>query len=852
MAMITCTECGKNFSDRAAACPNCGCPIEFIKADLEKKEAEEKDKIVAKYDILGTVFEVNEKLDRYIRMISSITNYREQFLEDASMCYYNLKSIDGVIEEFPEFLSNILDAMIDTAVEMLKAYGIYEFDKGRFYSKYHSIFDTTQIMEPVVTRYLQILDCKDEIVKYHNLVKQSRNNSWTGGGFGVKGALKGYFKAQMLNVGVSFIHAIPDAQRRANDLGKIEKAKTDLYKDESTRRSIVGALQRVYDAAMAAVFNELTQVRLVADILYDEPKAAAIINNLIQSVNEGNCDKEFARDMCLQAFKENPLYYPTLEIAIQLNLPWFYSLKNEDGLKSFNDYIVDYGFLEIYESREQERLRKKYGKELDEITTLLSVSITSNAALKKVLEKCRTLVDNDLEIDDLIEEAVMDRLKFPVSSRDAEVILALLKDADGYYWCDIELADSIEESIKEVEKDETDVEKVAEIVEDTCLKLSNKKQPKEIIFGNTKDIKTIEHYKAYVESADVPADATIYMMYATWNYTDKCPRKVVMVTDVGLYAHFGDNWEVITKTWKDFAEDKLFKISDGIRTGHDTLEVFYDNDKIFPILSEIRKNLRDYFNMDVLPDVDRDGGLSEEEKGKVRAVCEEYSRKFHAPIHRFGNKKNIQNEMSYYRIAEGLDLPEQIEIYYVYSCSDTDYMKRGLAVADKGLFWKSSADPKRYLAWNEFLDKIISLDGKDSLYIGDEKFYAPSQAGFIVSLLADIQSILGKQNKTESLQAEPENIREKEAYSGADIKAAEELFEGVKTQVRDYSKQMNEGVVKAKSMFSPFLKNARKSFGSFLSGVQNNMETAQEKCPKCGAVISQKGSFCTNCGEKIR
>lgn len=28
MALITCAECGKEFSDKALACPNCGCPIQ--------------------------------------------------------------------------------------------------------------------------------------------------------------------------------------------------------------------------------------------------------------------------------------------------------------------------------------------------------------------------------------------------------------------------------------------------------------------------------------------------------------------------------------------------------------------------------------------------------------------------------------------------------------------------------------------------------------------------------------------------------------------------------------------------------------------------------------------------------
>lgn len=33
MALITCPECGKEFSDKASACPNCGCPITYIKKE---------------------------------------------------------------------------------------------------------------------------------------------------------------------------------------------------------------------------------------------------------------------------------------------------------------------------------------------------------------------------------------------------------------------------------------------------------------------------------------------------------------------------------------------------------------------------------------------------------------------------------------------------------------------------------------------------------------------------------------------------------------------------------------------------------------------------------------------------
>lgn len=42
MALIKCTECGKEFSDKAASCPNCGCPTEVIIEEIQKQEIQAK------------------------------------------------------------------------------------------------------------------------------------------------------------------------------------------------------------------------------------------------------------------------------------------------------------------------------------------------------------------------------------------------------------------------------------------------------------------------------------------------------------------------------------------------------------------------------------------------------------------------------------------------------------------------------------------------------------------------------------------------------------------------------------------------------------------------------------------
>ena len=48
MALIKCPECGKEISDKASNCPNCGCPIEQ-KSKIEEPENKiEKNQIEEK------------------------------------------------------------------------------------------------------------------------------------------------------------------------------------------------------------------------------------------------------------------------------------------------------------------------------------------------------------------------------------------------------------------------------------------------------------------------------------------------------------------------------------------------------------------------------------------------------------------------------------------------------------------------------------------------------------------------------------------------------------------------------------------------------------------------------------
>lgn len=68
MALIKCTECGKQISEYAESCPNCGCPMVKIKEDTELNRLKETDlceysKIAAKKAIEDSI---HDTVRRYV------------------------------------------------------------------------------------------------------------------------------------------------------------------------------------------------------------------------------------------------------------------------------------------------------------------------------------------------------------------------------------------------------------------------------------------------------------------------------------------------------------------------------------------------------------------------------------------------------------------------------------------------------------------------------------------------------------------------------------------------------------------------------------------------------------------
>ena len=289
MALIKCTECGKEFSDRAAACPNCGCPTDIILEDIEKEKSIQQKKIVASYDIGDYKFEIDSKIDYRIRLISDFCQKRDQIKILAGKMYDEFGNIDNVIEQMPQSFSIILEGAINAAIDLLMKNKIMECDVNYFISNYGEELDAASLIEPIIVEYLKILKLDTEIKEYHDYIRNVQRNAWSGGGFGIKGAVKGYFKAQMMNAGSAFLTSFSDTKEFNNNMQEVQKAKEELFDNEETKQCVVDSVLRIYTVCYTIALNKLKNANIIEDTFFNTSKSDSIMNNVYNYMNNKAC-----------------------------------------------------------------------------------------------------------------------------------------------------------------------------------------------------------------------------------------------------------------------------------------------------------------------------------------------------------------------------------------------------------------------------------------------------------------------------------------------------------------------------------------------------------------------------------
>lgn len=262
MGLIKCPDCQKQISDRADKCPHCGCPKQFFEIDNIKENQKKQNIEVCKHSTnekqeltkadtskLKNIPKSDSKKVHYIFCKRNIAYYEDArpfaqyigkmgLLIEKTIAENNqtFKSSLNYSEKLMKIIDNtvsVIDDSIMKSIQFLCNYDLYyskEFfiDKGKAFSSYQ------EIIMPILVDVSEILSEEKEREFQRDIDKLGRTK-WSGGGFGITGAIKGKITADMLNLGSGMLHSIGDASRKIHDDVVIKQKMNNIFLKNRSR-----------------------------------------------------------------------------------------------------------------------------------------------------------------------------------------------------------------------------------------------------------------------------------------------------------------------------------------------------------------------------------------------------------------------------------------------------------------------------------------------------------------------------------------------------------------------------------------------------------------------------------------
>lgn len=353
MALFKCPECDNKVSDKASACPKCGCPIEIILSEIEKYKTDafktnkhlegmnQNNRINKKYKGYNLAFDNNVYRELELR------RFFAQQANDLSEQYKELydefiHSYDDMRRKCVYIAEEKIEAAYHRAIDYLRNKGIYDISVEMLINKNGGPISIERFIEPVLYRF----DLIKESVQRANEKSEMRRNGgmhWIGGGFGISGAIKGAATASILNLGTGVLREIKNGTLNEIEQSRIKQTKDDMYKNNYYIDILVEGVRMATYSVVYVVGDELFKRGFLEQPLdgnnISRDRLRTIISNYDRNVLGGEGIKKIEREL-IQAITNNP-YNVNIYIALQhIN-----AYKKDNDLEELIEF---FGIKEIY------------------------------------------------------------------------------------------------------------------------------------------------------------------------------------------------------------------------------------------------------------------------------------------------------------------------------------------------------------------------------------------------------------------------------------------------------------------------------------------------------------------------
>lgn len=294
MALMRCPDCGKQVSSRAIVCPDCGCPATYFEStddNLENKAEEtltidEYDKVeqcdesekynqqnetemLDEFSLLGKSIRYPKNAEMYIMAIKLHNKFAIRGEAEIKKKYVSVNDMDKVWDEVIPLAQCMIDKVVKENVGLLYQANIYMTETD-FKNKYN--IDLNIYLKEIINAYDEIIHAANEIQRARQFERSGRSQ-WQGGGFGLKGAVKGAVTAGALNAVTGVGRAIGDSVVDSSDSADLKKAKQTIYSNEKYQNKILRGFHRCISKADLGVAEIMADKGATERIYIDFEKA---------------------------------------------------------------------------------------------------------------------------------------------------------------------------------------------------------------------------------------------------------------------------------------------------------------------------------------------------------------------------------------------------------------------------------------------------------------------------------------------------------------------------------------------------------------------------------------------------
>lgn len=315
---------------------------------------------------LGTqTLKVDDNLLMYNNIITPYIDTAIKAATEYVKLYSSANNIENALKKFDEHLSRYQGMLIAKSCKALFDRGIYDVTESTFNERYD------QEYLDISGQISSVTDAINEILNYASQLenrlqqKQDSRGYWSGGGFGVGGAIKGALTASAMNAVGGIFHGVGDLFTSCRNDAKVRAKKEQLFKNPSTPYTLGMAIFEGCYRCFFGLYDELVEHDLIEPIEFCVEEAAATQVNALKYAKDDQLLQELlTRSVCMAPYTD------------YLYKPLFQKFRDTEGLNEFAHFFqVD----KIYSFKQNLLIQKK----LAEISALPENTIS---------EQCKKLV----------------------------------------------------------------------------------------------------------------------------------------------------------------------------------------------------------------------------------------------------------------------------------------------------------------------------------------------------------------------------------------------------------------------------------------------------------------------------